>query len=132
HEIGGGLAEVDPRRIEEQVADPSGREDGVHDVLLEHVPGDGDRIVGLHPAEVRDLRARGLLDRLGEHRQLSLHDAARQEGRTSQKPTKLGCARWAAAKASRMKYSARGASRRTMWVFAILSSFASARDSSSA
>src|SRR2546425_699566 len=53
------------------------------------------------------------------------------EGRTSQNPTRLGWARWAAANASSTKYSASGARRCTMCVVAIFSSFASASASSS-
>src|SRR3990170_3115903 len=53
-------------------------------------------------------------------------------GITSAKPHRLGWARCAAANASRTKYWARGASRRTIIALAIFSGFASASASSSA
>src|SRR3989449_7271654 len=80
HEVGRRLAGVDPGGIEEEVRDAPGREDAVHEVLLEHVPRDRDGVVGLHTSEEGDLRTLGLLDRVAQHGQLALHHATREGG----------------------------------------------------
>src|SRR5881409_1766537 len=86
HEVGRRLARVDSGRIEEQVRDAARGEHAVDQILLEHVTGDRDRVVRFHAPEERDLRPLGLLDRLGEHRELALHHATRKGGQHLAEP----------------------------------------------
>src|SRR6058998_1356202 len=80
HEVGRRRARVDSGGVEEQVRHAARGEHAVDQVFLEHVARDGDRVVRLHAAEERDLRPLGLLDRLGEHRELPLHHPAGEGG----------------------------------------------------
>src|SRR5437870_5237468 len=82
-DCGDGVPAPDDR---EAVCLGDGREDAVHEVLLEHVPRDRDGVVCFHASEEGDLRTLGLLDRVAQHGQFALHHATREGGQHLAEP----------------------------------------------
>src|SRR2546428_594983 len=78
HEVRRRRARVEPRGVEEEVRHAAGREDGIDEILLEHVTRDRDGVVRFHAPKEGNLRPRRVLHCSAEHRQLALHDSTRE------------------------------------------------------
>src|SRR3989441_1084241 len=82
----------DPRGVEEEVRHAAGREDGIDEILLEHVTRDRDGVVRFHAPKEGNLRPRRVLHGSAEHRQLALHDSTgeRREDLAESDKARLG------------------------------------------
>src|SRR5256712_187073 len=92
HEVRRRRARVEPRGVEEEVRHAAGREDGIDEILLEHVTRDRDGVVRFHAPKEGNLRPRRVLHGSAEHRQLALHDSTgeRREDLAESDKARLG------------------------------------------